>query len=115
MKDPPLGPGGEDITWPNHVAPWGPKVSNTRNVKPQTSDRWVQRRMEVLPHPGILGGPQREGPGKKSDYKPAFGIKLCSLRQGTSKRGNERPFWGPSGYQSTSACCAQAPWRAHPA
>ena len=38
MKGPPLGPGGEDITWPDQVAPWGRKASNTRKVKPQTSN-----------------------------------------------------------------------------
>ena len=38
MKGPPLGPGGEDITWPNQVAPRGPKTSSTRKTKPQTSN-----------------------------------------------------------------------------
>ena len=37
MKGPPLGPGGEDITWPDQVAPRGRKASSTRNHKPQTS------------------------------------------------------------------------------
>ena len=38
MKGPPLGPGGEDITWPNQVAPRGRKSSSTRKIKPQTSN-----------------------------------------------------------------------------
>ena len=38
MKGPPLGPGGEDITWPNQVAPQCQKASSTRKVKPQTSN-----------------------------------------------------------------------------
>ena len=38
MKGPPLGPDGEDITWPDQVAPRSPKASNTRNLKPQTSN-----------------------------------------------------------------------------
>ena len=38
MKGDPLGPGGEDITWPDHVAPRGRKASSTRNLKPQTSN-----------------------------------------------------------------------------
>ena len=38
MKGPPLGPGGEDITWPDQVAPRGRRTSSTRNVKPQTSN-----------------------------------------------------------------------------
>ena len=38
MKGPPLGPGGEDITRPNQVAPRSRKASSTRNLKPQTSN-----------------------------------------------------------------------------
>ena len=38
MKAPPLGPGGEYITWPDQMAPRGRKASSTRNVKPQTSN-----------------------------------------------------------------------------
>ena len=37
MKGPPLGPVGEDITWPDQVAPRSRKASSTRNLKPQTS------------------------------------------------------------------------------
>ena len=38
MEGPPLGPGGEDITWPDQVAPRGRKASITRKIKPQTSN-----------------------------------------------------------------------------
>ena len=38
MEGPPLGPGGDDITWPDQVAPWGRKASTTRKIKPQTSN-----------------------------------------------------------------------------
>ena len=37
LEGPPLGPGGEDITWPDQVAPRGRKASSTREMKPQTS------------------------------------------------------------------------------
>ena len=37
MEGPPLGPGGEDITWPDQVAPRGRKASSTRKINPQTS------------------------------------------------------------------------------
>ena len=37
MTGPPLGPRGEDITWPNEVAPRGREASSTRKIKPQTS------------------------------------------------------------------------------
>ena len=38
MEGPPLGTGGEDITWPDQVAPRGRKASSTRKIKPQTSN-----------------------------------------------------------------------------
>ena len=38
IKGPPLGPGGEDITWPDQVGPRGRKASSTRKIKPQTSN-----------------------------------------------------------------------------
>ena len=38
MEGPPLGPGEEDITWPDQVAPRGRKASSTRKIKPQTSN-----------------------------------------------------------------------------
>ena len=38
MKDPPPGPAGEDITWPDQVAPRGRKASSPRKIKPQTSN-----------------------------------------------------------------------------
>ena len=38
MKGPPLGLGGEDITWPDQVAPRGRKACSTRKIKPQTSN-----------------------------------------------------------------------------
>ena len=43
MEGPPLGPGGEDITWPDQVAPRGRKASSTRKIKPQTSNLFVQQ------------------------------------------------------------------------
>ena len=42
MKGPPLGPGGEDITSPDQVAPRGRKASSTRNRKTQTSNLKLQ-------------------------------------------------------------------------
>ena len=48
MEGPPLGPGGEDITWPDQVAPRGRKASSTRKIKPQTSNR-------ILPARGASG------------------------------------------------------------
>ena len=48
MEGPPLGPGGEDITWPDQVAPRGRKASSTRKIKPQTSN------LVFLPFPSFL-------------------------------------------------------------
>ena len=42
MEGPPLGPGGEDITWPDQVAPRGRKASSTRKIKPQTSNLIIE-------------------------------------------------------------------------
>ena len=47
MEGPPLGPGGEDITWPDQVAPRGRKASSTRKIKPQTSNLiWMPSKMK---------------------------------------------------------------------
>ena len=42
MEGPPLGPVGQDITWPDQVAPRGRKASSTRKIKPQTSNLCYQ-------------------------------------------------------------------------
>ena len=38
MKGSPLGPVGEDITWPDQVVSRGRRTSTTRKDKPQTSN-----------------------------------------------------------------------------
>ena len=38
MKCPSLGTGGEDITWPEQVAPRDRKACGTGNLKPQNSN-----------------------------------------------------------------------------
>ena len=38
MKAPPLGPDGEDITWPDQVAPRGRGAPSTGKLKPQISN-----------------------------------------------------------------------------
>ena len=38
MEGLPLGPAGEDITWPDQVAPRPRKASSTRKIEPQTSN-----------------------------------------------------------------------------
>ena len=70
MEGPPLGPGGEDITWPDQVAPRGRKAFSTRKIKPQTSNLHgifgktggVPGRGSTQPVPGeenLLGGQPR--------------------------------------------------------
>ena len=55
MEGPPLGPRGEDITWPEQVAPGGLKASSTRSLKPQTSNHNQCRRLS-LPVPACSHG-----------------------------------------------------------
>ena len=50
MEGPPLGPGGEDITWPDQVAPRGRKASSTRKIKPQTSNLIFCVGLTPMPH-----------------------------------------------------------------
>ena len=61
MKGPRLGPGGEDITWPDQVAPRGRKASSTRKIKPQTSNlklvlrrQWQTFATAFVEHLGVL-------------------------------------------------------------
>ena len=59
MEGPPLGPGGEDITWPDQVAPRGRKASSTRKIKPQTSNLpcpLLGKRLFQRFHLGLLTG-----------------------------------------------------------
>ena len=51
MEGPPLGPGGEDITWPDQVALRGQKASSTRKIKPQTSNLFQSAALIDAPHP----------------------------------------------------------------
>ena len=66
MEGPPLGPGGEDITWPDQVAPRGRKASSTRKIKPQTSNLPAAgRRQTGGAQDGANGAALSEaGPGK---------------------------------------------------
>ena len=48
MKGPPLGPGGEDITWRDQAAPWGRKAPSTRHLNPQTSNLKPQSYAQIL-------------------------------------------------------------------
>ena len=67
MEGPPLGPGAEDITWPDQVAPRGRKASSIRKIKPQISNLlwcwwavWWLRAVLAPPPPVIYfgaGGP----------------------------------------------------------
>ena len=71
MEGPPLGPGREDITWPDQVAPRGRKASSTRKIKPQTwnltgsSDKATIAVSEVVFAGPVVGNGQRKPiPGK---------------------------------------------------
>ena len=75
MKGPPLGPGEEDITCPDQVAPRGQKASSTRKIKPQTSNLCRGTKSEMihmwaqwLPNPCRLGGPQCSARGQNQKW-----------------------------------------------
>ena len=97
MKGPPLGPGGEDITWPHVMAPRGRRTPSTQNVKPQTSNlfRVYPISSGTRPAPGFpeCFGPPSPGarlrrlprifPSEGAEYFPwmvqASGLPLCFL------------------------------------
>ena len=65
MEGPPLGPGGEDINWPDQVAPQGQKASSTRKIKPQTSN------LKPLKNGDKGGKGGGKGVGKGGNANPA--------------------------------------------
>ena len=84
MEGPPLGPGGEDITWPDQVAPRGRKASSTRKIKPQTSN--PKRRVRES-WGGGLGPPTHAPPTVRHD---ARGRATSRGREcGDNERGGE--------------------------
>ena len=60
MEGPPLGPGGEDISWPDQVAPRGRKASSTRKIKPQPSN--LPGPMDQALEGGLSPGPLSQLP-----------------------------------------------------
>ena len=86
MKGPPLGPGGEDITWPDQVAPQGPKgvsypQNQTSHLKPfcqvvpckKTDDG--EGVLKLIKHHwiGFYGPPVRIHSDKDIRYKGDYG------------------------------------------
>ena len=62
LGGPPLGPGGEDLTWPDQVAPRGRKESSTRKIKPETSNPHTQSNALS----GHTGEQEPSGPGHRT-------------------------------------------------
>ena len=122
MEGPPLGPGGEDITWPNQVTPRDRKASSTRKIKLQTSNRSrrclgrqcrghpVQvSQVGECPHMCPLVGPHAPSLGRqvwglpsRVEYLSPQGV-LLPLVHGTTAS----PLWlelrGHSAWQATSS------------
>ena len=74
MKGSQLGPGGEDITWPDQVAPRGRKASSTRKIKPQTSNLLrgllkLPRVPTYVPTVGATCGPMQQHQELTQIYK----------------------------------------------
>ena len=97
MKGPRLGPGEENITWPNQVAPRGRRTSSTRNVKPQTSNLNARggspaaTDQSQLPRPDG-GGSGRNRPGALLDT-PGGGGGWDGGGTGPGTPLLERPQW----------------------
>ena len=78
MEGPPLGPGGEDITWPDQVAPRGQKASSTRKIKPQISN--PPQPLRVRAGEPVGGGEEpRRDPPTSPPHPPPSGRKARSL------------------------------------
>ena len=72
MEGPSLGHGGEDITWPDQVAPRGRKASSTCKIKPQTSNLKPQlRNIESALGGGGIGN-QKTGELRRMCWKLAI-------------------------------------------
>ena len=85
MEGPPLGPGGEDITWPDQVAPRGRKASSTRKIKPQTSHHTTRHPREQGPlghqvHRGTRPGVEPGPPPTTATKGPTTQRKVPGLR-----------------------------------
>ena len=138
MEGPPLGPGGEDITWPDQVAPRGRKASSTRKYKPQPSNPLVGKvatsplpsrgspalqsgggKYEVahrwakwLRHPCRLEDPYRFRAGGKSRSGPQVGklatSPLPSRGSPPLQSGTENQQWPTSGHSGYVTPCVSA-------
>ena len=83
MEGPPLGPGGEDITWPDQVAPRGRKASSTRKIKPQTSN--------LLPGCGAFGVGRSPTPNCPPSGRGAGAHYPLAVGAGGCGRGDPSP------------------------
>ena len=83
MEGPPLGPGGEDITWPDQVAPRGRKASSTRKIKSQSSNLLA----EALSMMTQSSGPAKRG--KLQQVQQTVKTEACQVGQTTDTGGGE--------------------------
>ena len=83
MEGPPLGPGGEDITWPDQVAPRGRKASSTRKIKSQSSNLLT----EALSMMNQSSGPAKRG--KLQQVQQTVKTEACQVGQTTDTGGGE--------------------------
>ena len=74
MEGPPLGPGGEDITWTDQVAPRGQKASSTRKIKPQTSNRDAVPVLDFTCGPYPRGGARGRGVLEGQLHPGTYGV-----------------------------------------
>ena len=74
MEGPPPGPGGEDITWPDQVAPRGRKASSTRKIKPQTSNLLSLQDQDRQEERILASGPDAQRSGATGLHHPSGSV-----------------------------------------
>ena len=94
MEGPPLGPSGEDITWPDKVAPGGRKASSTRKIKPQTSNLCHIPSLAMSPcyvvyrsHGAVVWPLPHPSPGLVTSSRPSSRVYTPPGRQQPSGAG----------------------------
>ena len=119
MEGPPLGPVGEDITWPDQVAPRGRKASSTRKIKPQTSNQSTAPVMAVPCSPMPMVTSVNEVAGNQVCSHPASVCHVYHVLHGRcpdvmtlgSQRRTVASYSGGEGQaRCYEARCLHPPW-----
>ena len=107
-RAPHLGPGGEDFTWPDQVAPRGQKASSTRKIKPQTSNLKNNRQQHRTP--ASARGAREHHTESNDAGTPAQhrtrGATKQEAPRNTAQGSQTRAGWFVEGsHRCTGVCC----------